>query len=75
MVECSPATRAARVRFPADASFFLFYIFRSDSMSIIFFLSYIIRFNHSLQVRKAVCKLEIFTSDENSNGLVNQMIY
>ena len=28
VVECSPATRAARVRFPDDASCFLVYLFR-----------------------------------------------
>ena len=29
MVECSPATRAARVRFPADATFFYFVSYNS----------------------------------------------
>ena len=36
VVECSPATRAARVRFPADAIFFLILQSYFDDFSILY---------------------------------------
>ncbi len=32
VVECSPATRAARVRFPDDATFYNFFLFQATKM-------------------------------------------
>jgi kinesin family protein 12 len=34
VVECSPATRAARVRFPADATFFFLFYYRNNILFI-----------------------------------------
>ena len=60
MVECSPATRAARVRFPADATLFCFYYLRckvkslynsclsfAQRASAVFFVAFLVRIAHN----------------------------